>query len=225
MPNYSELLKMTGYEPMSHRPALSTRYWFYVAAAFIIPVVVQVVFPEDPTLSDELIWLVTLAPAFLLSLHYGLKGAFAALIMGTTLFVIVQLVVSLKYTPDDWRITVPTYIAYGALSISVGWLSEQLHGYYGRVLKQARMATIGQMALTVKHEVNNALTTIMSESQLLVSDSESLSEDQIESARSIHESAIRMARNIEKITKLEQAPVISPVEGMEMLDVDALSDS
>ncbi len=213
-----QLLKITGYEPMSHRPPLGTRHWIYVASAYLIPVVVQVAFPEDPTFSDELIWLVTLAPAFLLSLHYGLKGAFAALVMGTLLFVVVQAVVALNYTPDDWRITVPTYVAYGALSISVGWLSEQLHTHYGAALKQQRLVAIGQLALTVKHEVNNALTVIMAESQSLVAESENLTADQKESAKSIHESAIRMAQNIDKITKLEQAQVIEPMADVPMLD-------
>jgi signal transduction histidine kinase len=208
---------------MSHRPSLSTRHWFYVSAAYLIPVVVQVAFPEDPTLSDELVWLTTLAPAFLLSLHYGMKGAFAALIMGTLLFVVVQAVVALNYTPDDWRITVPTYIAYGALCISVGWLSEQLHEYYNMLLGQERMVAIGQLALTVKHEVNNALTVIMAESQSLVADCENLTADQKEAADNIHESAIRMAQNIEKITKLEQAPVVEAVAGIEMLDLKGAS--
>ena len=42
-------------------------------------------FPQARALTDELVWLITLAPAFLLSLHYGLRGAFAALIVGTVL--------------------------------------------------------------------------------------------------------------------------------------------
>jgi glucose-6-phosphate-specific signal transduction histidine kinase len=145
-------------QPLLHRPSLSPRFWVYSVFAYVAPVVVQVVFREDPTLTDELIWLVTLVPAFLLSLHYGLRGALAALVMGTALFLVVQLVVAVNFTPDDWRITVPTYLSYGVLSISVGWLSEQLHTHYQRVLDSERMAALGQLALTVKHEVNNALT-------------------------------------------------------------------
>lgn len=223
MPVYRKLLKLSGYEPMSHRPELSARHWFYVAAAYLMPVVIQVAFPEDPTFSDELVWLITLAPAFLLSLHYGMKGAFAALVMGTLLFVVVQAVVALNYTPDDWRITVPTYVAYGVLCMSVGWLSEQLHAYYKGMLEQARMAAIGQMALAVKHEVNNALTTIMAESQTLATDRGKLDEEQQEAAESIHQSAMRLAQSIEKITRLESAPVISPVSGLAMLDLAAAS--
>ena len=97
-----KVLRSTGMQPLSHRPPLSTRFWFYSAAAFLMPIVVQIMLPEDPGLTDELVWLVTLVPAFLLSLHYGLRGAFAALLMGTALFMVVQIVVALNFTPDDW---------------------------------------------------------------------------------------------------------------------------
>ena len=106
MPLPTWMKAWVGFDHMAHRPPLRMRFWIYSAAAYLIPVVVQVALPADPGLSDELVWLVTLAPAFLLSLHYGLRGAFAGLIMGTALFMVVQVVVALNFTPDDWRITV-----------------------------------------------------------------------------------------------------------------------
>ncbi len=132
-------------EPLAHGLPTSPRFWIYAATAYLLPVIVQIAFPEDPALTDELVWLVTLAPAFLLSLQYGLKGAFVALIMGTTLFLVVQVVVAMNFTPDDWRITMPIYIAYGVITISVGWLAEKLHCYYQVALKNERMAAIGQL--------------------------------------------------------------------------------
>ncbi len=208
-------------ELMAHRPPLSRRFWVYAASAYLIPVVVQVVFPEDPTLTDELVWLITLAPAFLLSLHYGLPGAFAALMMGTALFVVVQVVVAVNFTPDDWRITVPTYVAYGFIAISVGWLSEQLHTHYQRALQAERMAALGQLALTVKHEVNNALTAIVAESQFLMGAKEGLTQEQQTSIETVHESAARIARDIGKITRLETAPVVDIVGDAKMVDLGA----
>ena len=224
MPARSRLLDVMGLEPMAHRPPLSTRFWFYSAAAYLMPVVIQVILPDDPGLTDELIWLVTLAPAFFLSLHYGLKGAFAALMMGTALFVVVQIVVAVNFTPDDWRITVPIYIAYGSLAISVGWLSELLHGFYQRTLSNERMAAIGQFAVTVRHEINNALTAIVTESQLLSESEPDLSEDQKLSADNIHEAAMRVAASVRKITNLADAPVTSYARGVRMVDLDAASE-
>ncbi len=212
------ILRVTGFETMSHRPELPARYWLYAAVAYLIPVVAQVVFPQDPALTDELVWLITLAPAFLLSLHYGLRGAFAALLMGTALFIVVQLVLALNFTPDDWRITVPTFVAYGTLAISVGWLSEELHNHYRSAIDRERMAAIGQMALAIKHSLNNALTTVITESQFLASESDNLNEDQRESLVSLSESALRMAREVDKITTLEETPMATNIAGFETLD-------
>ncbi|UCG86048.1 MAG: hypothetical protein JSW71_19415 [Gemmatimonadota bacterium] len=213
------ILRLIGFEPMSHRPELPARYWLYATVAYLIPVVAQIVFPQDPALTDELVWLITLAPAFLLSLHYGLRGAFAALIAGTALFVVVQLVVAVNFTPDDWRITVPTFVAYGALAISVGWLSEELHRYYRTAIERERMAAIGQMALTIKHSLNNALTAVVTECQFLAADSDGLTEDQRHSLRCLNEAALRMARDVEKITTLNALPVTTEKAGFETLDL------
>jgi signal transduction histidine kinase len=211
---------LVGFDQMDHRPPLKPRFWVYCAAAYLIPVFTQVALPEDPGLSDELVWLVTLAPAFLLSLHYGLRGAFAGLVMGTALFMVVQMVVAFNFTPDDWRITVPIYISYGTLAIAVGWLSEELHAYYHRALENERMAAIGQFAVAVRHEINNALTAIVTESQLLAGDGSSLTEDQKASAQSINEAAMRIAEHIKKITNLSDAPVMTYMGHVKMLDIE-----
>lgn len=212
-------LHATGFDHMAHRPPLTPRFWLYCVAAFTIPVVSQVVLAHQRTGYDELVWLITLAPAFLLSLHYGMKGAVAGLLMGTALFVVVQLSVAVNYTADDWRITVPIYTAYGALAISVGWLSQQLHDYYRKALQSERLVAIGQMAVTLRHELNNALTAIIAESHMLAELDETLTPDQRASARSIYESAQRIAVDLKKMTNLATAPSADYHEGVKMLDL------
>ena len=215
-------LQLVGFAPLAHRPPLTGRFWLYCAAAYLIPVMTQVVLPKnDPAHYDELVWLITLAPAFLLSLHYGLKGAVAGLFMGTALFLTVQIVVALNFTADDWRVTVPIYIAYGVLAISVGWLSEQLHGYYQRMLQDARLAAIGEFAVTIRHEVNNALTSIVAESQLLTDTEAGLSPEGKTAARSIHSAALRIAGDVRKLTTLANAPVTEYAHGVKMIDLKA----
>jgi signal transduction histidine kinase len=214
-----KFLRALGFGPLAHRPPLSARFWLYCAAAYLIPVVVQVALPDDPASTDELVWLVTLAPAFLLSLHYGLKGAVAGLFMGTTLFITVQIVVAVYYTADNWEVTVPIYIAYGVLAISVGWLSEQLHEYYQAALKNSRLATIGEFAVTVRHEVNNALTAIVAESQLLQETERNLSSEGRASASTIHQAALRIAADVRKLTTLADAPSTEYVRGIQMIDL------
>lgn len=212
-------LRLVGFPPMSHRPPLKGRFWLYCAAAYLVPVVAQVALPRDPARYDELVWLITLAPAFLLSLHYGLKGAVAGLLMGTVLFLVVQVVVALNYTPDDWRITVPIYVAYGTLATAVGWLSEELHDYYERALATERLAGIGQVAVTVRHELNNALTAIVAESQLLAEAKEGLADEHRAAARAIKESALKIAQDLHKLTSLADAPVTEYTPGVHMLDL------
>lgn len=219
----SSILRYVGFEPLAHRPPLTPRFWLYCAVAYILPVVAQVVFPEDPGSYDELVWLVTLAPAFLLSLHYGLRGAVVGLLMGTTLFITVQIIVSVYYTADDPRMTAPIYISYGVLAISVGWLSEQLHSYYQRMLKDARLAAIGEFAVTIRHEVNNALTSIVAESQLLSETEPGISQEGKAAARSIHQAALRIAGDVRKLTSLANAPVTEYSPGVQMIDLKAAS--
>jgi signal transduction histidine kinase len=214
-----ELRRLIKGEPLSHRPPLPRRYWFYSAAAYLLPVVIQIAAPNDPALNDELVWLVTLVPAFVLALHYGFVGAFAALVLGAGLFTAVQVVVRLNFTPDDWRITVPTVVAYVGITISVGALSEKLHVYYQQALRSQRLATIGQMALTLKHEVNNALTAIMAESELLAAEAPTLLDHQRESVRNLSDAVARMAGDIDQLTKLEDAPVMTHLGELELLDL------
>jgi len=211
-------------EPLAHGLPLSPRFWIYSATAYLLPVVVQIAFPEDPALTDELVWLVTLAPAFLLSLQYGLRGAFAALIMGTTLFMVVQIVVAINFTPDDWRITTPIYIAYGVITISIGWMAEKLHSYYQHALDNERMAAIGQLAVTVNHRVNNSLTAIVADSDLLLSDSEQFEQVHEDSLKRINASALRIARDMQKIARLKDAPVVSYGGDVFMVDIDKASE-
>ena len=218
---HEQMLRYVGFPPMAHRPPLQGRFWLYCTAAYLIPVVSQVALPRQPGQYDELVWLITLAPAFLLSLHYGLKGAVAGLLMGTALFLVVQAVVAFNYTPDDWRITVPIYTAYGALAISVGWLSEQLHTYYERALASERLAGIGQVAVTVRHEVNNALTAIVAESQILAEARDGLSAEQRVAARAIKDAALKIAEDLRKLTTLADAPVMEYTKGVNMLDLRA----
>jgi signal transduction histidine kinase len=216
------ILSLVGFAPMAHRPPLLPRFWLYCSAAYLIPVIVEVAIPRSPGLYDELVWLVTLAPAFLLSLHYGLKGAGAGLLMGTALFLTVQAVVAVNFTPDDLRVTVPIYVAYGVLAVSVGWLSEQLHDYYQHALKGARLAAIGQVAVTIRHEVNNALTAVVAEATLMGEDNAApLTAEQRASLKVIREAAMQIAGDIRKLTVLEDAPVSDYLPGIKMVDLRA----
>ena len=221
MSRLSDLLAAT---PMAHRPPLAHRFWVYCAVAYLVPVVMQVVLPEE-AVGDEVVWLVTLVPAFLLSLHYGLRGALVGLVMGTALFAVVQLVVALHFTPDNWRITVPIYLAYGALAMSVGWLSEELHVFYQRAMRIERLAAIGRAAMGIRHELSDALSVIAAQSEIAAGGRGELSPDQNAALRVIRDSAHDSARLLQRLTTLQDEPAAMRLStGQEILDLRDLAD-
>jgi signal transduction histidine kinase len=192
----------------------------YCAVAYLAPsFMLQFVTPADTPYRD-LVWLTTLVPAFLLSLHYGLRGALAGLLMGTVLFTAIQFLVALNLDAEDWRITVPIYVAYGAIAISVGWLSEQLHVYYGRAIEGERIAVISQLAVAIRHEVNNALATILAAGQLLEQDARVTHPEDQESLRSIMDMTRRIRDNLDRLVTVTHAPTTEYVKGLRMIDLD-----
>jgi signal transduction histidine kinase len=216
------LVDFLGFTPLAHRPPLPRRWWVYCAVAYLAPsIVLQVVAADDVPYRD-LIWLLTLVPAYILSLTYGLRGAVAGLVMGTVLFVAIQLLVALNLDSEDWRITVPIYAAYGAIAISVGWLSEQLHEYYGRAIQGERVAVISELAVAMRHEVNNALATILAEGELLEQDARLTHPEDQASLETIMAMTRRIRDSMDRLVTLTHAPVIEYVRGVKMIDLEKL---
>ncbi len=88
-------------------------------------------------------------------------------------------------------------------------------------LREARrMEAILQIALTMKHHVNNELTTILTNSQSLVSEG-SLTEEQRELAQEISDAAWRITKDLKKIRNLKTAPLVASVGGPKMVDLGA----
>ena len=115
------LVDFLGFTRLAHRPPLPRRWWVYCAVAYLAPSLVLQFVASDEVPYRDLVWLVTLVPAYLLSLTYGLRGAVAGLAMGTVLFTSIQFLVALNLEAEDWRITVPIYAAYGAIA-TASWL-------------------------------------------------------------------------------------------------------
>jgi hypothetical protein len=157
VPWWRRTIATIGLRPMSHRPPLPRRWAAYCALAYLVPIVLIEALPEGAGFYTELSWLTTLAPAFILSLHFGMLGALVGLVVGTVLYLAVQLVLQLNLIPLNPEVVLPIYISYGALAIAVGWLSQQLHDFYQRLVRAERVAAIGEVAITIRHEVNNAL--------------------------------------------------------------------
>ena len=195
-------LRITGLHPLAHRPPLGVRFWFYSVTAYLLPVVAVVALPEEGTILDDLVWFVTLVPAFLLALHYGLRGAFLALLLGIGLILGVQLFLILGGGTGAPGLTVPVLIAYGALAISVGWLSEELHDHYEYALElQAtqRAEALGSMTAGIAHDFNNILTAMVANAELIAEDVGSERdevEEELEQLRSAARRGAGIVRNL-----------------------------
>lgn len=216
------LLDLLGFTPMAHRPPLPKRWGLYCVVAYLAPCVVLQLVPAADVPYRDLIWLLTLVPAFVLSFHYGMHGAVSGLVMGTVLFTAIQYLVAWRLEPEDWRITVPIYVAYGAIAISVGWLSEQLHLYYDRAIQGERVAVVGQVAVAIRHEVNNALAAIIAEAQLLQHDDRLTHPDDKTSVQNIILMARRIGESMDKLATLSHTPVTDYAEGVKMIDLGKL---
>lgn len=206
-----------GLEQMAHRPPLPRRWIVYCVLAYIFPIVALEALPADFGTMREISWLVTLAPAFILSLHYGMLGALAGLIAGTLLYVAVQVVLDLNLVPVNQDVLLPIYVSYGMLAIAVGWLSQQLHDYYSRLVKAQRLAAIGEVAVTLHHELNNALQAITAEAEVLRAGE--LDPTDKASADTILDMARRIRKDVQQLATLTEAPSVQYVGDVKMVEL------
>ena len=220
-PVWQRTLFTIGLEQMAHRPPLPRRWIAYCVLAYIVPIVALEALPESMGTIREISWLITLAPAFILSLHYGMLGALAGLIAGTLLYVAVQLVLNFNFVEVDQSVLLPIYVSYGMLAIAVGWLSQQLHDYYSRLVKAQRLAAIGEVAVTLHHELNNALQAITAEATVLQT-SELSATDQ-ESARTILDMARRIQKDVRQLTSLTEDATTTYLGEKKMVDLKGAS--
>jgi len=188
-------------QQMAHRPPLPRRWMVYCAVAYLVPIILLEALPESAGTFREVSWLMTLAPAFILSLHFGMLGALAGMVAGTLLFVAVQLILNVHLVVVNQDVLLPIYVSYGMLAIAVGWLSQQLHDYYGRLVRAERLAAVGEVAVNLGHTMGNALQAITAEADLL---SRSTGEREREGAETILDMARRIQVDVRRLAALTE---------------------
>lgn len=213
-----------GLPPMAHRPPLPQRWMVYCVSAYLAPIVLTEALPDGAGLYAGLSWLATLAPAFILALHFGMMGALASLLIGTVLYLVVQFVLELNFTPVSLDVVLAIYVSYGALAIAVGWLSQVLHDHYRRLMRAERVAAIGEVALTVRHEVNNALAGIVAEAGMLRETTAPLGPEDRQAVETILQLGHQVAADLRKLSTLEEAPASRYVGGVKLMDLDAVRE-
>lgn len=84
-------------------------------------------------------------------------------------------------------------------------LEGRVQTAHARLFQAARLAAIGELASSVAHEVNNPLTTVLGETQILVRQLEPGSPAH-QSAQAVLEAGWRAAAVVERLLKLSSAP-------------------
>jgi glucose-6-phosphate-specific signal transduction histidine kinase len=219
-PWWSRTIVTIAVEQMSHRPPLPRRWIVYCVLAYLVPIIALGALPQE-TMGNlrEVSWLTTLAPAFILSLHYGMLGALVGLIAGTVLYAAVQLIFGLQLIEVNQDVLLPIYVSYGMLAIAVGWLSQQLHDYYSRLVKAERLAAIGEVAVTLHHELGNALQAITAEAGVLKAGE--LSQADQASVATILDMSRRIQDDVKRLASLTEATTTSYVGDTKMVDLRA----
>ena len=92
-------------------------------------------------------------------------------------------------------------------------------GISQEIIEKARLSAVTDTAVTVNHEVNNPLTAILGNVQLILSRPQGLSDDTLKKLRVVEESALKIKDVTQKLLKLTQARSVEYSEGSTMLDL------
>ena len=84
---------------------------------------------------------------------------------------------------------------------------------------------IRQLAVTMRHEVNNALAAILAEGQLLEHDAVLTHPEDKQSLQNILTMARRIQHSIEVLVNVTHAPVTNYVEGVSMIDLKQVTSA
>lgn len=122
---------------------------------------------------------------------------------------------------------VPTIVRTAGRSVYIGLglvgfflLSVSLIAFWGEMSHQTseRARSLQQLTTGLRHELNNALASVMLESQMLAASDEA-STDARYAGAAIAEQAERMRKVLRRLDNVDRLPVVSYFEGQSMVDL------
>ena len=114
----------------------------------------------------------------------------------------------------DHRVKVEQNDEFDELARAYNHLAEQL-----QTNEQRKIEMLGQVALTLNHELNNAMATIGLQLQLMERQSGG-NPASANRLRQIHESLQRMTRTVEQLKHVRRVVLTDYISGMKMLDLE-----
>jgi diguanylate cyclase (GGDEF)-like protein len=126
------------HDPDSPPARVPARALVISCAALVVPLYAGIFAPEAARELEILLWLLALVPAFLLAYYRGWSGATLSLAAGMGVLALTHAsMAAVGSAPVRWPLLLMTVIAYIAVTLGVGWLSELLHRQRARVERLA----------------------------------------------------------------------------------------
>lgn len=121
------------------KPEIPLRSLVISFAALVVPVAATFWFPDSSRDYELLLWLMALIPAFLLAYYRGWIGVAIAMLVGMVVLAAVQVMVILFGLETNWILLLAVVLAYIAMGLGVGVISELLHEERARAERLALM--------------------------------------------------------------------------------------
>jgi hypothetical protein len=97
---------------------------------------------------------------------------------------------------------------------------EKLRGEFDKLVRSERAAAVTETTVTINHEINNPLTAILGNTQLLLMSKDKLPPDIVSKLQTIERSAVKIRETTAKLMSIIE-PVTTPyVSGLEMIDIE-----
>jgi hypothetical protein len=97
---------------------------------------------------------------------------------------------------------------------------KQLVDDHRQVIRGERVAAILETAVAINHEINNPLTAILGNTQLILMNKDRLSKDLLAKINIIEKSSLRIRQVTQKLMAVVE-PITTPyIDGLQMLDID-----
>jgi nitrogen-specific signal transduction histidine kinase len=97
---------------------------------------------------------------------------------------------------------------------------SELKELQAKILETERAAAINETAISVNHEINNPLCSILGYTQLILMERDSLDPDVVSKLESIEEQIIRIQEIADKLSRITRPVLKEYVGGSRMLDME-----
>jgi hypothetical protein len=97
---------------------------------------------------------------------------------------------------------------------------EKLKGDFKKLVKAERAAAITETTVTINHEINNPLTAILGNTQLMLMSRDKLPADVVVKLETIERSAIKIRETTTKLMSIIDPVTTAYASGLEMIDIE-----